>query len=383
MIARSIALSLLLAAGCAAPAPDERSQPSDDPITISDSKAGAYEVALAPFGDGLVAAWYDTRDGNAELYMRLLDADGRPAGPERRLTNGPEQSYEASLAAVADSIVIAWYDKSADGTLVPKLGRWRPDGTSQWVKTLSASGRNPVVRELNGRLFSAWIAPNGDGTEAVWSQWWADDGAAIAEPILRAPASKTTWNLNAAAGWAQGAVVFDAAAGTRKEELFFTSRRLSGDDGHASKYPDLAVSGRRFALTWYDERDGNHEVYLRAGVVADLEAAPGELERGARRVTTTKGSSIGAYVAWNGDRIGLAWSDDTAGQHEIYFQPFDAIGNPLAEARRITDNASSSLIPAIVPWRDGFALAWNEYVPGAPGRHAGTSEIAVAVVPVP
>ena len=45
------------------------------PRQISDSGFGAYEVSLAAWSDGLAIAWYDTRDGNAEVYVRTLDAD--------------------------------------------------------------------------------------------------------------------------------------------------------------------------------------------------------------------------------------------------------------------------------------------------------------------
>lgn len=89
----------------------------------------------------------------------------------------------------------------------------------------------------------------------------------------------------------------------------------------------------------------------------------------ARRVTSTPGHSIGAYVAWNHARVGLAWSDDTGGSHEVYFQSFGESGEPLNEVQRLTTNATSSLIPAIKPSRDGFALAWNEVTPGAAGAH--------------
>jgi len=41
----------------------------------------------------------------------------------------------------------------------------------------------------------------------------------------------------------------------------------------------------------------------------------------------------------------------------------------------------SSLIPAVEPWRNGFALAWSEFVPATPGGHGGRSEIAFALVP--
>ena len=100
----------------------------------------------------------------------------------------------------------------------------------------------------------------------------------------------------------------------------------------ASKYPDLKIGDRqgRVALTWYDMRDGNDEVYL---FVAGHSELRGEIDGRARRVTTTEGESIGAYVAWNGERVGLAWSDKTPGQHEIYFQSFDGAGQPLSVRR--------------------------------------------------
>src|SRR5262245_50225471 len=85
------------------------------PHQVSDSRAGAYEPSLERDRDGFAMAWYDTRDGNAEIYFRLLDADGQPAGPERRLTRGPEQSFEASLARLDDDFIIAWYDQTEKG----------------------------------------------------------------------------------------------------------------------------------------------------------------------------------------------------------------------------------------------------------------------------
>jgi hypothetical protein len=80
-----------------------------------------------------------------------------------------------------------------------------------------------------------------------------------------------------------------------------------------------------------------------------------------RRITTTSGHSVGAYLAWNGERLGLAWCDDSDGQHEIYFQTLDTAGQAQRAARRVTHTAASSWVPAIKPWKDGFALVWNEY----------------------
>jgi hypothetical protein len=200
-------------------------------------------------------------------------------------------------------------------------------------------------------------------------------------------ASKTTWNLNAAldasgVGW----VVFDAEASTRASELYIARADASGegaiqltkDDGAPSKYPDLAVGpGGRAALSWQDDRDGNSEVYLLTGRLPELK---GEIDGRGRRVTTTPGESIGVYLAWNGDRLGLAWSDKIGSQHEIYFESFNPDGTPREPMRQLTQTATWSLIPAIQPRRDGFALAWTEYAPSGE-VHEGTAEVFFTSIP--
>lgn len=356
------------------------------PIVISNSSAGAYEAALDVRKGGFVAAWYDTRDGNAEIYMRLLDEHGAPAGPERRLTSGPEQSYEASLKTLDDAVAVAWYDKSADGALVAKLGLWDFNGRNRWVRTLATRARNPVLARYGDDLFCAWIAAGPDGQEAVWGAWFNRTNVEP-KPLLIGPASKKTWNLNAIATDSRTAVVvYDAVSGTKAEELFLADvtasgvqlRQLSADDGVPSKYPDIS-GARTQAVTWFDKRDGNEEVYLLVGSPAAIRQTTVEPVR----VTTTGGESIGAYLTWGGragdERLGVAWSDNTEGQHEIYFQAFAPDGHPLAPSRRVTTNGSGSWVPAIVPAGDGFALAWNEYAAAA-GHTPTTSQIAFTLV---
>lgn len=364
---------------------------------ISESRFGAYEVSLAASGDRGAVAWYDTRHGHAEIYLRLLDSDGKPSGPERRITHGIDDAYEPDIAAIGRDFAVAWYEKTpATGRLRAKLGVLSGEGRLRWSQTVSApdrDGRNPVVRVVGGQMACAWLegAPGADPD--VWIGWFDPRGRSLQPARRLAPAGRTTWNLNAATDDAdQLWLVFDAAAGTRADELFLAQvdrtaarvTRLSEDDGRASKYPDLAFRGSRVALTWFDERDGNEEVYLFTGSMAQLHAdAPTGVERRARRVTKTPGESIGAYVAWNKSTIGLAWCDNSGGQHEILFQRFNADGKALRDAQQLTHNPSESLIPAIRPWRDGFALAWNEFTPGRSGAHGhdGRSEVVALHLP--
>ena len=69
------------------------------------------------------------------------------------------------------------------------------------------------------------------------------------------------------------------------------------------------------------------------------------------------------------ERVGLAWSDDSDGNYEVYFQSFDAGNYPQAPPQRLTEAPTDSLIPAILPWRDGFAVAWNEVTLSSADMH--------------
>jgi len=357
------------------------------PRQISDSGFGAYEVSLAPWDEGLAISWYDTRNGNAEIYVRMLDGEKRVKGGELRMTYTAAHSYEPDLATLGDGLAIAWYEKAADTRPSAQLGVFERGGKSMWQRTLGARGntRNPVVRTSGGALFCAWIEADDAGAETVRGGWWNADGTVRQAAVILGPAGDTTWDLNAAIG-ADGTayVVYDRVVDAAPEELFVaslsngTSRvaQLTPADGFRSKYADLALAGDRAALTWYDERDGNREVYLAVGSLAELD---GKIIAHAQRVTTTAGDSIGAYLAWNGDRLGLVWSDDTVGNYEVYFEPFAADGRSAGPVQRLTTTKPQSLVPAIRPWRDGFAIAWSEVTFGRNGGHSNDTRAEVLI----
>ena len=375
-----------LAAGC-----------SNGFVEVTPFEGTAYEPSVAVFHDGFAVAWYDTRHGHGELYQQALDEHAELRGSEVRLTTGMDDAYEADIHPVegtpnANGFVVGWYEKGADGAMMPRLGLWSRNGSARWIKSLAARGRNTVVRVRGELLFAAWVEDEVSPTAGLWTGWWNVRGEAVVAPRRIADAGRTTYNLNAAlvdgapgGGVPTALVVFDAKAGTMAEELFLAEddglraqlTRLTPDDGFASTYPDLAISGQRAALTWFDAKDGNEEVYLRVTTRAELARADAH---GGLRVTATKGHSIGAYTAWNGDRLGLAWCDDTPGQHEVYFAEFEAFGTPRGETQRLTETRAGSLIPSIHRWRGGFVVAWNEWQ-GADGHDAdGRSQVMLKIL---
>ena len=370
-------------AGCGSPAL----------LGVSDTPAGssAHEASLGVLTDGYAVAWYDTRDGHPEIYTRTLDPAGQPSGPPRRLTRGTDDAYEADLVSDGTRLIVGWYERADSDELTPKLGVWSGDGEQQWTTTLAQAGRNTVVGVHDDTIFAAWIQDETETASSVWASWWNANGDPLSMPARLASAGRTTWNLNATLdGRGDAWLAFDAIAGTQTEELFLVRagvdgvslvQQLTPDDGFASKYPDVALANDRAALTWFDERDGNQEVYVAVASATEIGAG---VEGEAHRVTDTPGHSIGAYLAWNDDRLGLAWSDDSGGQHEVFFQAFDARGERIGDERQVSHTSAASLIPAIGPWQTGFILVWNEAdLPADLAGHTGniSSQIVSALVP--
>ena len=354
---------------------------SMSPITPA-PQMKAYELSVAASDSQLAIAWHGAATGRDAIHFQWLDFNGKLKGSPMQVTDGARYAFEPDLQFIDRDPLLAWYEKNpTTGALKAYLARLDAGGKTKWRRELGASdafSRNPVVRIFNGEIAIAWIeAPTGENAvPGVWAQRFNANGNPISEARWIADASRNTWNLNAAVD-DKGIfyVVYDAQLTNLANELQLivvgeeaaTHTQISDNDGYASTYPDIGMNaGGRVALTWFDERDGNEEVYLSVGANRDL--INGGLPE-AFRVTHTVTESIGAYLAWNGDRLALVWCDSKEGQKELYSQMFDAQGMPLADIRRLTSSPEQSSIPSIRAWNAGFIVAWNEYRATGEGVH--------------
>ncbi len=371
---------------------------------VSDSGFGAFEADIEVLdANTLAIAWYDTRHPKAEIYLRLLDPQLSPASPEFRLTRNDRDSYEVDIAVLGEHIAATWYEIDDSGHSVVKLGLWDRRGQTLWRRSLSTShvdGRIPVIASTGSRLFVAWLeSPIDDAptlkTANIVAMWFDANGTQQMPTLAIAPASTSTWNLNielVSRGQEPTILLaYDSQHETRASELYLARvsgqqvlvSRLSDDDSYDSKYPDIAVRQKQVALTWFDRRFGNNEVHSSVrSIEALLSPDIGDtFEALARRISHSAGDSIGAYISWNGDSLGLAWSDvdDGEEQHNIYFQRLDASGKPQSEIQRLNKSQADSLIPSIARYQSGFVLSWNEVSFAAHNIDARQSRSEIAV----
>jgi hypothetical protein len=77
--------------------------------------------------------------------------------------------------------------------------------------------------------------------------------------------------------------------------------------------PSLVWTGSGYGVAWWDDRDGNNEIYF-----ARL-SSEGVKVGGDVRVTTDAFISREPSLVWTGSGYGVAWGDDRDGNGELYF----------------------------------------------------------------
>ncbi|MGH7725045.1 MAG: M6 family metalloprotease domain-containing protein [Candidatus Eiseniibacteriota bacterium] len=170
----------------------------------------------------------------------------------------------------------------------------------------------------------------------------------------------------------------DAATGT---EVFLRRKRFGVDWGSPlpftnepglSAAPALAKSaGGRLALTWWDTRDGNSEIYYAWSTPGGTFGAP-------RRVTNQNAFSQLPAAAWTADGgLVLAWMDGRDGGTTIYARKFQPGQEGAATDVRVSYplppfDVTNSGVPTIMTAGNRIVVAYQE-------RVLGVDEIVVCV----
>jgi len=193
---------------------------------LTNDGSSSYTPEVAVNGINIHIVWHDFRDGNSEVYYKRSTNNGENWGSDTRLTtNDGSSSSTPEVAVNGNNIHIVWHD-----------GR---DGYSEvYYKRSTNNGGN-----------------------------WGSD------------------------------------------------TRLTTNEGSFSIYPSVAVNGNNIHVVWHDDRDGNWEIYYKRST------NNGENWGSDIRLTTNDGSdSINPAVAIDGNNIHVVWYDDRDGNREIYYK---------------------------------------------------------------
>lgn len=138
--------------------------------------------------------------------------------------------------------------------------------------------------------------------------------------------------------------------------------RLTSSNGD-SKQPRIAVDRQsNLHITWQDNRDGNIEVYYKKLDNNGTSLTPDI------RITNSTGSSESPTIATDLDgNVHLTWSDNREGNNEVYYKKLDNYGRSLTNDLRLTFTQDNSDSPSLaigtnndvnVGWREGTSLVY-------------------------
>lgn len=337
-----------------------------------DDDCGAVSAypSLVWSGSEYAVAWRDERDLNQEIYFTRISSAGVKLGADLRITTNPAASSLPSLVWTGSGYAAAWQDDRTGNTEI-FFARFDAAATksgtcqfSQLFGTLAActvsgssSSACPSTKRCAADAPTNPLGPCGDDGDCtvVGS---CTPGTLVCSPTSVNPGVPC---INDADCTAVGSC--DIVAQTCFPDVPVTSAPSS------SVNPTLAWTGSDYGLAWYDERDGNPEIYFnrvdplgnvglcrvtdnlpvstltpcrgtcpptrqcRAGssnnplapCTTDADCGNGNCQpvvqscsRLDLRVTNDSAESFLPSIAFDGGQFGVAWCDARAGNQEIY-----------------------------------------------------------------
>ena len=334
---------------------------------LTNDAAGSVRPRLVASGGGYMVAWVDNRLEDAHIFLRRLDAQGAPAADLQRISVRRGSHFQPSVVPAGEGYGVAWHG-TGEGVGVVYFARVDANGVVVGGDVdLSGGGANAAHAEVvwNGQEYAVAWTDSRHGDSEVYFRRVSAAGEAVGGAVrvtnVAGEASVPSLvHLGAGRGYAvayneHADGVFNVwlqrmdAAGA---PVGAPQRVSTGPDN--ANAPRLLHIGGGYAVTWYDTRDDNTEIY-----VARLDA------NGARigdniRVTNGAHPSVLPSIVRTVTGYGVAWQDRRAGNHEIWFRHLDDLGVPVAQPVRISNDPDNSFGPSLAWTGDTFGVAWYD-----------------------
>ncbi len=351
--------------------------------------------------------WFENLGGNTEIFTKRSADAGSSWGPALRLTNAPGDSHYPSIAVAGDAVHVVWWDTRAG---VPQIFYKRSgDGGLTWsadapITNSPAPAAYPSVAVWGGSVHVVYVGGDAQSSEVYYVRS-LDDGQTWQPPRRLSDLPDNSWVPTVAVS---GPNVYVAWSDTRhggsqvslEEEYFVRSTdggatwgpnvRLTFDPPGQpanSWAPSLTAAGAFVWLVWFDERDGNFEIYTKRSTDFGVTWSADQ------RLTFDSAASARPSVAQVGTSVHVVWFDhrDNGGP-EIYTKRSDDLGATWGPDTRLSFATGESAYATVAAaatgvfavWqdgRDGPTEIYSARLPGAPivvgnGRIAFTRMVA-------
>jgi hypothetical protein len=298
---------------------------------LTNNSAETFRSTIAVTGGFVHVFWHDDRDGNWEIYYKRSTDNGLSWGTDTRLTNNSGESAHVSAALSGSNIDISWtdrrnnsnyqiyYKRSADNGL-----SWGPDVQ---LTTNSYSVGSSVSH--SGSVIHVSYQDDYPGNPEVYYKRSTDNGISWGNNTrLTIDGSNSETPSIVSFGTNAHIIWVDTRDGNREiyykrsadEGLTWSAdTRLTNNPGF-TYLPTFCISGNILHIVWRDDRDGNNEIYYKRSVDAGLSWGNDI------RLTNNSAVSYSPSVSASNSLTHVVWYDQRDGNYEVYYKK-DPTGN--------------------------------------------------------
>ena len=334
-----------------------------DPYNSYTTVNNAWCVAAS--GNDVHVVCYDDRDTNNEIYYKRSTDGGISWGSDIRLTTNSADSKNPSVSVSGSVVHVVWED-GRDGNFEIYYKR-STDGGISWgldtrLTTNSEVSFYPSVSVSGSVVHVVWRDTR-DGNYEIYYKRSADGGITWDfDARLTSNSAVSYLPSVSASGSVVHVVWYDNREGN--DEIYYkrsadggitwgSDARLTSDPS-VSGYPSVSVSGSVVHVVWRDYRDGNFEIYYKR-------STDGGVSWGSdTRLTSNSAVSDLPSVSVSGSVVHLVWRDDRDGNQEIYYKRSIDGGISWSSDTRLTSNSSVKLYSSVSVSDSVVHVAWTD-----------------------
>ncbi|MDO9258152.1 MAG: exo-alpha-sialidase [Bacteroidales bacterium] len=316
---------------------------------------GVYQESLFPSvavsGPVVHVLWVDERDGNYEIYYKRSTDGGTSWGTDTRLTDDPGSSWGSSVTVSGSTVHVIWSDdRDGNDEIYYKRStdsgaNWGPDTR---LTNNSVDLDRPSVTVSGSDVFVAW-ADNRDGNYEIYYKRSSDTGLTWGSDTRLTNNPLQSYSPAVSVIGSTVNVVWEDDRNGNYSDIYLkrstdagiswgTDTRLTNSSPHDSHNSSVAASGAVVSVVWYDNRDGNYEIYCQR-------STDGGASWGAdTRLTNNFGYSQYPSIALSGTAVHVVWQESRDGNDEIYYKR-----NPTGDVVGLKEFSSTDMPFIISP----------------------------------
>jgi len=312
--------------------------------------------SISVSGSDVLVVWSDNRDGNFEIYYNRSADGGSSWGTDTRLTNDPAESESPSVS-VSGPLVLAVWDDYRDGGHLKTYYKRSTDGGISWgtdTKLTDELGGGPSVSVSGSLVHIVWNALGKTSYKR------STDGGLNWEAniLLTIDTVITNWPSLSVSGSSVNVIWLDSR-NNLKYEIYYkhstdggitweADTRLTTNYTSFTLFSSLAVSGSVVHVVWDDNRDGNYEIYYKR-------STDGGISWGTdTRLTNNAAVSMHPFITSSSSAVHVIWFDNRDGNYEIYYKRnptgnvtgIENIGSELLEKFNLKQNYPNPFNPS-------------------------------------